>query len=134
MPPRDIYDTNVVYSGSFYWPYCEFLANHSDVMGFHPAQLLDESEHWNDENDWEEESNTGVAYVDYLDDDDFEVEDLDTQESDSDSDIESDSEYELEPDVNYGGRFNPIDLTADDDNVPGLDEIEEFIQYIVNNH
>lgn len=131
MPPRDIFDINPVYSRRFYWPYCEFINNHSDQIGFYPAQLLDESEVWVDdteevddmdidrnESNEEEDIHTSMQVAEVWDSlspevrryyealfnlGGFEREEIASTDESSDDDEDE------------GTRDNPIDLTCNED-------------------
>lgn len=56
MPPRDNWDTNVVYQLGFYYQYCEFLASHPQLE-IYPSSLIEESEFWSDEGPGEDDGN-----------------------------------------------------------------------------
>lgn len=119
MPPRDIFDSNPVYSRRFFWPYCEFIDRNSAVLGFIPSQLYNESEMWSDEREEVEEEE---YEEDGLSASGFEQEDIssDTSDSSSSSSEEvlmdlTEEPYVIVQYIGSGQPDDPIDLTCDEE-------------------
>lgn len=116
MPPRDLWDSNPVHQPSFYFTYCEWLAE-NPVLGILPSVLVDEGEVVTDdeEEEFDDEEDDGW----YSSGDDYEQEEVDDEEEEEDGDEEGDDPFEelwrwLEAiDRRYaqGSASNPIDLT-----------------------
>lgn len=104
MPPRDIWDCNVINQNGWYYHYCEFLLEnaHLDIL---PASLIEDSECWADETDTIIDSEESWEY-----------ESLDS--SSDEEDVMVDDIWFLYDEINmaYSGTMDdPIDLSCLDE-------------------
>ena len=117
MPPRDIWDCNIVYQQEFYQSYCEFLASH-DELDMYPTYLM------TDQDAEKIEGYTSEEDEYFETDDDFEHESI--PDTDSDDEVETaesiastalmmlyDDICNAIGDPRLGSRYLPIDLTDD---------------------